>query len=300
MLGAFVVIAVAGVGGSSIATAGKLTPAQKRQQQEGNYIEKAVLPAINSAVCKPARVPATVSGPAPESFTSILGVLRLPPSSADTKFLSRPILSHTNHLYVDDVRLARQAYGIAWYVYVAGTGFLPPANVPACLAAQTANFSRELPTIPKGLPAGTKRMFSQQLIAERRNDARTRPPGICLIGFGPTGGGGGCGGTPAQIEAGRFVGTGGPGIPGNRHSGTLQMIVPDGVASVTLRYPPGPANGFKPKIISPAFTLTTSVVNNVVLANVPRSSGGGAIMKPTVMVWRAADGRVIKTFQGTL
>ena len=59
-------------------------------------------------------------------------------------------------------------------------------------------------------------------------------------------------------------------------------------------------DGFEPKIISPAVTVTTSLVNNVVLANVPRSSGGGAIMKPTVMVWRAADGHVIKTFHGTL
>jgi hypothetical protein len=300
VLASFAAIAVVGVAGSSVASAGKLTPAQRRQQQEGDYIEKAVLPAINSAVCKPACVPATVSGPAPASFTSILGVLRLPPSSADTKSLSRPILSHTNDLYVDDVRLARQAYGIAWYVYVAGTGFLPPANVAACLAAQTANFSRELPMVPNRLRAGTKRMFSQQLTAERRDDARTRPPGICLTGFGPTGGGGGCGGTAAQIEDGRFVITGGPGIAGNRHSGTVQMIVPDGVASVTLRYPPGPANGFTPKIISPAFTLSTRVVNNVMLANVPRNSGGGAISKPTVMVWRAADGHIIKTFHGTL
>ena len=119
----------------------------------------------------------------------------------------------------------------------------------------------------------TEQMFASQLSSERRIDARPLQPGVWLSTIG----GGGGGGSAKQIEQGKFVGTGGPGIPGNPHSGTVQMVVPDGVASATISYPAGPANGFKPKIISPPVTITATVVGNVLVFNVPRSSGGGQI-----------------------
>jgi hypothetical protein len=72
------------------------------------------------------------------------------------------------------------------------------------------------------------------------------------------------------------------------------MIVPDGVAKVTLRYPAGRASGYSPKT-SPPFTITTIPVNNEVVVSVPRSGGGGPIWVPT-MIWRAANGHIIKTF----
>jgi hypothetical protein len=71
------------------------------------------------------------------------------------------------------------------------------------------------------------------------------------------------------------------------------MVVPDGVAHVTLHFPAGPANGFHKNIISPAVTVTTSPVGNVVVVRVPRS--GGTIGRAT-MTWRAANGHIIKTF----
>ena len=72
------------------------------------------------------------------------------------------------------------------------------------------------------------------------------------------------------------------------------MIVPDGVASVTLRYPAGRASGYSAKI-SPPVTITTAPVDNMVVVSVPRSAGGGPIWVPT-MIWRAANGHIIKTF----
>jgi hypothetical protein len=125
-----------------------------------------------------------------------------------------------------------------------------------------------------------------------------RPPGDNVALFGD--GGGDFGGTAQRVEAGEFVGTGGPGIAGNPHSGTVRMVVPDGVASATIRYPAGPANGFKPKIISPPFTVTATAIGNVLLFNVPRSSGGGQITHPTSMIWRNAAGAIIRTFRGRL
>jgi len=111
------------------------------------------------------------------------------------------------------------------------------------------------------------------------------------LGAGIIGGSGEGGATAAQIEQGQAVGTG---PPGSSTSATITMIVPDGVASVTLRYSAGRASGYSKKI-SPSFTTTTTPVNNQVVVSVPRSAGGGPIRKPT-MIWRAASGRVIKTF----
>jgi hypothetical protein len=57
-------------------------------------------------------------------------------------------------------------------------------------------------------------------------------------------------------------------------------IVPDGVTSVTLRYP--------------SMTIEAAVVNNVVAASVPHP--GGPLWHPLLVTWRAADGHVIMTF----
>jgi hypothetical protein len=108
------------------------------------------------------------------------------------------------------------------------------------------------------------------------------------IGGGAIGGSGGGGATAAQIERGEAAGSG---PPGTSTSATLTIIVPDGVAKVTLRYPAGRASGYSPKI-SPAFTVTTTPVNNLVVVTVPRSNP----LQKGRMLWRAADGRLIKTF----
>lgn len=107
------------------------------------------------------------------------------------------------------------------------------------------------------------------------------------IGHGLTAGTGGGGATAAQIEQGGDAGS--SGVPGSSTSATLTMVVPDGVAKVTLHYPAGHASGYSPKI-SPAVTITTAPVNNLVVVLVPRSSP----LQQGTMTWRAADGRVIK------
>jgi hypothetical protein len=71
--------------------------------------------------------------------------------------LDRPILKHSQGLYVDDMRLTRKAFGVDSFVYVALPDLLPPSAVARCLAAQSTNFNCELPGIPKGLRAATAR-----------------------------------------------------------------------------------------------------------------------------------------------
>jgi hypothetical protein len=111
------------------------------------------------------------------------------------------------------------------------------------------------------------------------------------LGHGILGGVGSGDTSTRQIETGQAASTG---PPGSDTSATITMIVPDGVASVTLRYPAGRASGYSPRI-SPPFTVTTAVVGNEVVVTVPRSAGGGPIWKPT-MIWRGARGRIRRVF----
>ena len=106
---------------------------------------------------------------------------------------------------------------------------------------------------------------------------------------GAIGGTGGGGSNAAEIERGEAVGTG---PPGSSTSETVTMIVPDGVSKVTLRYPAGRASGYSPAI-SPPVTITAAPLNNELVVRVPRT--GGTIHQVT-MIWRAADGHVIRTF----
>jgi hypothetical protein len=98
------------------------------------------------------------------------------------------------------------------------------------------------------------------------------------------------GATATAIEQGKEASSG---PPGSATSSTVTMVVPDGVAKVTLRYPAGRASGYSPKI-SPAFTITTAPVGNLVVATLPR----GNPLRHGTVIWRSADGRVIKTFDG--
>jgi hypothetical protein len=110
------------------------------------------------------------------------------------------------------------------------------------------------------------------------------------IGHGLLGGDGGGGATAAAIERG---GEAGSGPPGSSTSATITMVVPDGVAKVTLSYPAGPASGYSPKI-SPPVTITTTPVENLVVVRVPRSNP----LQQGTTIWRAANGHVIRRLKG--
>jgi hypothetical protein len=110
------------------------------------------------------------------------------------------------------------------------------------------------------------------------------------LGAGIIGGVGGGGYTAAEIEHGLAVETG---PPSSATSETVTLIVPDGVAKVTLRYPAGPASGYS-RTISPAFSVSGSVIGNEVIVTVPRSSGPEA--SGVRMIWWGSGGRVLKRF----
>jgi hypothetical protein len=104
--------------------------------------------------------------------------------------------------------------------------------------------------------------------------------------FGPGGGGGEA--TATRIEQGQALV-----IASNFAHSTIGMLVPDGVASVTLRYPAGVVGGFN-RHHAQAFTLTRAVSENFVVLTVPRKSG--RLSDDMTMLWRATDGQIVKTF----
>ena len=102
------------------------------------------------------------------------------------------------------------------------------------------------------------------------------------------GGGGGGAGTAATIEQASAYAT-----LGSFGHTTVETLVPDGVATVTLHYPAGKIGGFD-RHHGPAFTITTHAVDNLLVVSVPRS--GNRLMAPMTMTWRATNGTIVKTF----
>jgi hypothetical protein len=118
---------------------------------------------------------------------------------------------------------------------------------------------------------------------------RSKPSdGIMMWRAGAGGGGVGGGADAAQIEQGRAYGT----LGGFTHT-QIHMLVPDGVATVTLHYPAGRVGGFD-RSDAPAFRIWTNVVGNVMVVTVPRA--GNRLTAPMTMTWRAASGTIVKTF----
>lgn len=94
--------------------------------------------------------------------------------------------------------------------------------------------------------------------------------------FGPSGGGGAA--TAAQIEDGRSWGYGGT---------AASMLVPDGVATVTLRYR---ALSGSHRKAGTDFVVVATVAGNLIVTSWDKHS------EFVSMTWRAADGRIVKTF----
>lgn len=119
--------------------------------------------------------------------------------------------------------------------------------------------------------------------------------GIMLFGFGASGGGGGGGQSAAVIEQHGMWGStsGGTGNPAGITY--FHGVIPDGVATVTFHYPAGKVGGFSRRTGGPV-TVDARVINNVVVVAVPRA--GEQATGSVTVTWRAADGHVVKTFNG--
>ena len=125
-----------------------------------------------------------------------------------------------------------------------------------------------------------------------------RSVGVTLYGLGGRSGGGGTGGgTAAQIESrGMWISIGG-GTGADPARTLFAGVLPDGVATVTLRYPAGKLGGFSHRS-GPALTVTGHAVNNVLVISVERAGEQARVAVTTT--WRAANGTVINTLHGAI
>jgi hypothetical protein len=248
--------------------------------------------------------PTFTTGSPSRALTSRFSILRRPATPAD----KLPALLHHNlppqrlpggeavynwELYLNQIRLARSAFGASFYVIPAGN-VTTQREVPArCGPEQAAALKRRLSH--SHLPRGER---GRILAAQARYLAYLRylalhPEGICasyfpsharkfdvadnlpncatLADFGRWG---------VLVDASVYL----------DHAAVFWTVVPDGVARVTLRFTQ--PNG------RPLATTAVRPVNNVVVAREPYDAPYQSGF-PTTIVLRAADGHEIKNITVT-
>ena len=225
----------------------------------------------------------TVSEGAPSAhMLSVLGVLRQPSTAADR--LPAPFYRPDHRLlpiglarqvYIRYIRRARVVNGISYYIVPAAQvgPIAPPASVlNRCYAEEIQALKNQLRNVSASLRASTLKVGARLFTQMRATSARQRATeGVVDLEWGSGGGGGGAGASPQTIEQHGSLDGDGSAVYG---------IVPSGVAAVTLEWPAQPA-------------VTAAVVNNMFVVRAPRS--GRTPVPPPKIVWRAVDGRVIKT-----
>ena len=259
-------------GGALAAVFGKAESRQLRREM--GYISTATRPVLNSATCQVRQpsAPSVVHGSPGPALLSALGVLRRPATPADR--LRAASQDGITDAYAGHTRRAVAAHGTVYYI-------VPTRDDPAtwspssrCFSLQTAALARALPTIPASFRAPT-RALEAQLIAYARNAvARAPRDTLCLVTV-RSGNlrGTDCGGNLAAIQHG--------GLPTD-DNGTFTAIIPDGVATVTLRF--AAVQGRR------AVSVTGIVHGNVLAVRGPRLAFGSSGPRATV-IWRSARGR---------
>ena len=228
----------------------------------------------------------TVSRAAPTELLPILSVLRRPKRPSDRL---PPLVAHRKPwplvaqvVYVNYIRLARTQDGARYYL-IPIVGAQGSGVSAACAAAWRAALHRELPHIPASLRAHAVQVLGDAIALQRYQSEPHQEIWFFALDPGGGGGGGGGGATASEISEGRgYLGT----SQVNSRSPTfLSGDVPDGVDTMTLR--------FRTRIATP-LTITTRPVNNVFALRVPLRASNGF---PQTVVWRKADGTVIKTIK---
>ena len=192
-------------------------------------------------------------------------------------------------VYVRYIRLARVIDGESFYlVPVASVGFpaLPQTVADRCYQLEVAALRKALPSVPASERAATRRYGDAQFALGRYNlSVSSVHEGIFIVSVRPGGGGGMDGGeTPATLARTGMLGGGSSPV-----GIVMDGIVPDGVATVTLRFPATVYHGRRVA----ALNATGRVVNNVFVVPVPTLFERGGW--PVSAVWRSASGGVIKT-----
>ena len=208
------------------ATRGSLTVHDPNLKREVAYLSKALSKVFELPACRPPIPHGTsyVNGSPGQDLLSILGVLRRPVASTDAPAM-RFVLGDSA-IYRGYVRRALVANGASYFIAATrdSFGFAPSAR---CIRLEVAALRRELPQIPSAMRAPTLKLQAK-IIASQQELRRAAPTSaICFGAAKHNGVDQMCGVTPLGIQHG---------IPPTENRGTFSSVVPDGVASVTVRY----------------------------------------------------------------
>jgi hypothetical protein len=265
--------------GTSVA--GVATPVSPRQAQAFKFITPIDVKVLGSKACRlPKAPPTTFSQGSPSAaLLSLLGVLRRPATPQDkltVPGVPRGIYPVPGQdVYVRYVRRARVTDGVSYYVIPVGRMLELPETSQRCVAAQENALRNRLAQIPAAERALTV-AFQQQLLSQQlRTQKRAQQEGVCLMTVGANQGGGACGYSLSEIEHGGSLQSTGPDWSG---------VVPDGVASITLRAPA--RKGI------PALDVTSDVVGNVFVVH---ATSAQVMQDAPTEIWRSAQGTIIKT-----
>lgn len=222
-----------------------------------------------------------------------LAPLRRPAGPADQRFadaLATSRFPEIAGIYQRYVRVVHAANGTAFAMFIARSTGVFWREPDACLDADHAELQRLLVHQPADVAHAARRFFAQMRKEVGRQDAGPRE-GIYLFTLTAAGGLSGGGGGE---DAARFVRHGLFGSSGTANGSHLGGLVPDGVATVTFRFPRTVSLGpnFRPKVFPSAFTRTVHVRENVVGLRVPRPAEFAFNAR---MVWRDAAGKIVRT-----
>lgn len=226
------------------------------------------------------------TGSPPRSMLDAFAILRRPKTALDTPQggMFHHGLPLARDVYARYVRRSQYRFGGGYYLVPAGD--VVETSMPAhCYADLLAALRSE--KIPSTLRTRAIRYQSQQNAWELYR--QQHPAGLCLLHLNNQGyGGGGCGATTAEIEQGPGIGLS---QGANGGGWIVSGIVPDGVATVSIRYPGGQPLPNSTRRSRP-FTITVPVINNTVVFKEPAAASIG---NDGTVVWRSANGAIVRT-----
>lgn len=230
-----------------------------------------------------------------DALLSTLGVLRRPATDADhvdpRALLYDPFASN---IYTQWIRVATATDGRQFVVFASQDRLRPKLPPRRCLALQNAELGRLL----AGREAAVRRYA---LRLKRSLDRSEFPKGgfkpqeaIYFFTRSPSGGLGGGGG---GVDVGYFRRHGMFMSSGTRDRSDVAGLLPDGVASVEMTFARSVSRGphRDPKVYPRTIRVTVSVRDNVVSLEIARPAEDAF---PTRMVWRRANGSVIRDVRG--
>ena len=296
-------IAVIAITALHAAHRGGSRPANQRPVQRASRVPRLVHPpspaqrAIDAVVgeatvqtihsdqaCQNANRGATIVHGSPgQQLLSRLGVLRRPaiPSSTLRTLLAAGFTAGSR-VDIDYIRLAQIAYGNAYYLIPEGN---PSGREPMparCYSEMRTHLKQLTAHLPAAERTAALQQQSQNLQGMRQQVAQAA---LCFAIVTtrhvrpPNGVNSGCSSTTSFLHPGwQGIGQGDP-VGGQ----IFAAIVPDGVATVTLKFSAGSDD--------PGRILIAHAINNVVAFKIPPHTAHADF--PSAFIWRSADGRIV-------